>query len=310
MAESHLIHLCSDDSKDIFPDNIQNSFSNKLVQMIHFREKMSVSLTGFEFSNLLENYDRKNGRIVLFYFNQAWPPGTKENPSSQTRYGIYFNLSPRSGFYSSAEDFIGKLNLKVKVAKIKELNKRDVFFLDPFSRKCTINLYDLNIALIFRGQACKLIGLSDTNNVDMDFLVIGKNKEKDYFYTDNQKKNKLYFLESDKKRWRSDDTRGGICSFPVSLDLNNIFYIYLDILEPHINGSSYCKLLKKMNSNDFLRVGERTYHEFTNLNFQPISTQCLNILSINIKNHYNKPVKFLNGSVIITLLFKPTRYVT
>ena len=300
------LHLKSDHDLSIFKSNVPSSFTNKLAHTIHFSEHISVALKGIQYCNTFENYNSKHDRVALFDFMYLWKPHSLKNPSAQPKYGIYYNLSLKSGFYHDAPLFIERMNSKVKSARIKRLKNRNIFSYDDVTRKCNININGLGLALIIRGNAISLLGLSSLHNLDDEYVVIGKSKKNSYFLDGEEKK---YFLPDDYKRWTSNAPHGGLAPFPVELNSNAIFDIYLNVLQSSIYGSKYCKLLKTLNSRAEVRVGERIYQEFQNLTFLPLSTQTLDVLSIEIKNQHDCKVKFLQGPVILFLQIKPTRLI-
>ena len=302
-------HLASDQDMFTFPTNSPSQFTNELAHTLHFDEPMAVALKGIEYTNAFENYNSKTDKITLFDFNFKWQPKTKINPSETIRYGIYYNLSPRSGFFSRPQDFIKKINSKVKSAKIKRLNKKDIFYYDEITRKFSIKIDNLNLALIIRGNAIALFGLTSIhNNLENDFVVIGKSKLHSYFIDSEQKRK--YFLSSDHRRWVTSNAHGGTCPFEALMDSNNVFNIYLNVLQSSIFGSKYCKLLKKVNSKSGSKIGERIYLEFNDAHYLPLSTQTLRVLEVEIKNQYGVNVNFLHGSTILFLHVKPQRFLT
>ena len=304
MASCPHLYLKSDDDNGEIRVNTSSNFSNKLVEPIHFNEPMSVCLKGIEYTNSYENYNRTHDKITLFDFEYEFPPRTKVNPSSTPRYGRYYNLSLQSGFYDNIEDFVLKINRKVRSNRIKRI-KYDLIMYDSTTRKCTINVYALNLSLIIKANAISLLGLTNIrHDLTNEFVVIGNDKTKDYFKDkDGQKK---YFLDIDHRRWKSSNVNGGLCPFSVNLDTNLIMNIFLDILRSNIFGSVYSKLLKKVNSKSGSLIGERMYQEFTNHTYLPLETQCLDVICVEIKNQYGYHIK-MNGSVILFLHFRPQR---
>ena len=308
MDVSPHFHLSSDDNLSTFPSNSPSQFCNELAHTLHFNEPMAIGLKGIEYTNAFENFNSRTDKITLFDFRFKWKAHTKINPSEEDRYGIYYNLSPKSAYFSKPQDFIKKINSKLRTAKIERLNKKDLFYYDETTRKFSIKINNLDLALIIRGNAITLFGLTNIHsNLDNEYVIIGRSK-KYSFYIDSDKKRR-YFLASDYRRWNSNNVHGGSCPFDALMNTNSVFNVYLSVLKSNIFGSKYCKLLKKINSKSGSQIGERIYLDFATVNYLPLSTQTLDVLEISIKNQYMANVKFLHGSVILFLHVKPQRLV-
>lgn len=307
MPKSAHFHLKSDDDSSIFISNSPSDFSNKLPKSIHCEEPSFLALKGIQYCNSFENYNSKKDRITLFDFNYIWPPRSKRNPGDVVRYGIYYNITLRSGYYYDPIMFITRLNSKIRAARIKRLKGKELFTYDEASQKFNIAIDLLNLALIIKGNAITLLGLTSLHkNIDSDYVVIGKTKKLN-FYIDNGKKK--FYLQTDWKRWTSNSTHGGIAPFPAEMNSNAIFNVYLDCIESCIYGSGYSKLLKMLNSKVVGHVGQRVYQEFPDPIFLPLASQTLDVITVQIRNQYGSLVKFLQGPVILFLQLKPARYV-
>ena len=297
----------SDDDLEIFEGNTPSSFSNKLATPLHFNEPVSIALRGIQYNPSFENYNSKHDSIILFDFMYLWKPYTKQNPSSTDKFGIYYNISLKSGFYHDPNKFIARLNSQIKSARIKRLKGKNIFRYDESTKKFSINIDGTNLALILEGNAISIMGLTKLHRLENEYVVIGKSKKYDYFLDGKTKK---YFLPSDDRRWTSSNRHGGSAPFPAELDSNAIFNIYLEELSSGIYGSSYSKLLKTMNSKIEGLSGDHVYQEFSYPIFLPLAGQSLHVLSVQIKNQYSTLVKFLKGGPIVLFLqIKPTRLV-
>ena len=301
------LHLTSDSSQATFPANTPSSFSCQLPEKLHFTEPMCVSLDSIEFDNLIANVDQNKDKIILFDFLKAFPPGKPPNVSQETKYGFYSNISLKSGAYSNPQYICDKLNSKIRNSKIERLKKVKIFSFDETLQKFSINVDNLDISLIIRQNWISIFGLSGSQQVKRQYVIVGKSKENDYYIYNTEKR---YFLSVDTKRWTSDSTTGGTVSFPPNFKVNSILTVHLDVLSGKIFGSQYAKILKTFECRQAdIREGDRIHIPFPMQSFYSLSTQTLSVIHVSITNSFNEKPIFMKGNLVLLLSFRPKRLV-
>ena len=301
------LHLISDASQAIFPSNNPSSFSCQLPEKLHFSEPMTVCLNSIEFDNLIANVDENKDKLILFDFLKAFPPGKPPNLSDKTEYGFYSNISLKTGCFSNPHIICEKLNSKVRKTKIKRLQEVEIFSYDDTLGKFNIDVENLDISLIIRQNWISIFGLSGTQQVKRQYIVLGRSKEDDFYYFNKEKR---FFLSVDHKRWSSDSLTGGTASFPANFEINSILNVHLSELKAKIYGDGYAKILKTFESRQGnSKKGDRIHISFPTQDFRPLSSQTLSILHISITNSFDEAPIFMEGNIVLFLSFRPQRLV-
>ena len=301
------LHLISDASQATFPSNKPSSFSCQLPEKLHFSEPMCVCLNSIEFDNLIANVDENKDKIILFDFFKAFPPGKPPNVSDRTEYGFYSNISLKTGAFSNPHIICEKLNSKIRNTKIERLKGVQIFSYDDNLKKFNINVKDLNISLIIRQNWISIFGLSGSQQVKQQYVVLGRTKENDFYYFNKEKR---FFLSVDKRRWASDSLTGGLASFPANFEINSILSIHLAELKAKIYGDRYAKILKTFESRqENTMKGDRIHISFPTQDFCSLSSQTLSVLHVSVTNSFDEAPIFMEGNIVLFLSFRPQRLV-
>lgn len=300
------LHLISDHSVEIFHDNSPSNFSNQLAHGLHFREPFSVCLKGIEFTNCISNIVANFDRLILFDFEHVWPPFTGPNHTPESRYGKYFNISLKSGFYSDPIKICKKLNAKIKGTKILRISSHRVFSYDPNLKKFNIDVSGLDISLLIRRNLITIFGLSDSSTYKGEYVVLGNSKTKNYYL---KNKFKRFFLEKDERRWKSDSKSGGTAAFEANLNLNSVISVELDILSSELYGSKYTKILRTFYVDPEIKFGQRIYKEFPSQAYFQLQQTSLSIIGVKLIDYLGDQIFFSRGNVKLFLAFRPQRLV-
>lgn len=300
------IHLVSDHSIDIFHDNSPSHFTNQLAHGLHFREPSAVCLKGIEFSNSIANIVANLDRLILFDFEHFWEPLKPPNQTQEPRWGKYYNVGLKTGYYSDPLKICKKLNAKIKGTMIKRVSTTKIFSYDQNLKKFSINVSGLSVSLLIRRNLIGLFGLSDSSTYKGEFVVLGNSKTKDFYLKKNEKR---FFLEQDERRWRSDSKTGGVAAYKSNLDINSVLNVELDILCSQLYGSKYTKILRTFYLEPEIKFGQRIYKEFPSQAYFPLIQTSLTSLTVKLTDHMGDQIFFSRGNVKVFLAFRPQRLV-
>lgn len=275
--DSFSIHLLSNSSMEMFPDNTAANFNVNLPKKIILNGNWKVALTEIQYPNTFHNVTRHSSKIIFKFFNNS-SSYTKTFQISEKEYKDIHSLveAVNFGFQSqlgtSLIKYLPESN-RIKILK-KEINKA----IDPISDVVhpIINLFNESPKSVEKFDSSKLkIYFENKLALQLGFLP---------------ENNILDFDESPSTTL-------------LEHGLYEQMFVYCDIIDSQIIGHTEAQVLKIFTCQTLSEKNLIAEKEFRNLEYVNVVKKEFDTIEININTITGYSVPFNHGISILKLQF-------
>ena len=276
--DSHFyVHLPSDASLDVYPDNAIAKYTTKLPKTIDLDGRYEVGLSEIIYPTDYFNFDNrdKEFRFWIRYVVTTLNPETNEE--EEERVQVKKKRLLKSGHYKSVDDFLTNFNKQI----IDEFTDREL------PNNCVRFVKDdddrLVIVIDRPRSVSSVAGIS---------LVMSPRLQRRLGFDDQIGPVSL----SENNRIRAEN------SFELDMG-KNLMYVYSDIVSHSIVGDVSAPLLRVCNLPT--SPTERSVHlSFVDVHYKPIRKTHFESITISINTETGELMPFISGKVLITLHFR------
>ena len=277
MADSFYIHLPSDSSLDVFPDNTISRFTTKLAKPVDLDGPYEVGLSEIIYPTDYYNVDNREEN---YYF------GVKQIifiDDDETTQESYFIKSPiTSNLYYDRDEFLDGVNRQIDEAITKRrIPARIRLTLDSSGRVC-INITRFGPPL----TVVPHLGTTATM----------------FFELSEQFCKRLGFDEAVSMMVDSEGTLRAKHRFDLHMG-KNLMYVYSDVVSHCLVGNVSVPLLRACNLHPPSTNG--TIHlSFPDVHYKPVQKSQFDTIDILINTEEGQKMPFISGKVLVTLHFR------
>ena len=214
------------------------------------------------------------------------------------RYGKLYDLKIPAGYYDNPVLLCDYLNDLIEKLNIDKLKSKQLFQYNKITKKFTIDVKDLYITLIIKGQLIDLLGLELRVYKEYQASFLGLPKEKTFYMYDG----KIRYFKNQEIEWQTDSLDGGTCPFVSQMVTVSSFLIYTNIISDVIMGNNYAKCLRNCAIDG--QPGTRVVKVFQKRMYLPVGLSNIHAISITINDFQGRPMNFLEGNVSVVLHFR------
>ena len=290
MDDDFYVQLISTDSLGTFKDNSASHFTNILPHQLEFNDdgRWSVAVTEVNYTSSFYNVTKSCG-FALFDFDYFW--------SGKNLYGRMYDCLLPPGYYDDPSILCQLLNDLVDALQIKKLENKKLFVYDKYAKKFSLDVQNLFICMICKGQLIDILGLEMRHYVKYQAAFIGMSKDPEYFV----KNGKKLFFKNKEIHWTSD-APGGRAPFVSQMLTINSFLISSNIVRDTIFGSTFSNVMRTCPIDG--PQGSRIVKEFSKRMYLPVKASTIQYVTISISDYLGNPIDFLEGNFAVVLHFK------
>ena len=290
MDDDFYVQLISTDSLGTFKDNSASHFTNILPHQLEFNDdgRWSVAVTKVNYTSSFYNVTKSCG-FALFDFDYFW--------SGKNLYGRMYDCLLPPGYYDDPSILCQLLNDLVDALQIKKLENKKLFVYDKYAKKFSLDVQNLFICMICKGQLIDILGLEMRHYVKYQAAFIGMSKDPEYFV----KNGKKLFFKNKEIHWTSD-APGGRAPFVSQMLTINSFLISSNIVRDTIFGSTFSNVMRTCPIDG--PQGSRIVKEFSKRMYLPVKASTIQYVTISISDYLGNPIDFLEGNFAVVLHFK------
>ena len=308
MASFKYVNLISTDTTN-FPDNTNSSFGNSLADALDFPPNTHVALQEISFVPCFYNIEPKNNDLMMF-LRQLPARVDPENPPPHKLWGQWAQVRLIPGYYPTIDDLLKMINKCIQGMEnaLKDLKDAKVFSYDPVSMKIKYDFDKLVFSLAIRGALLNLLGAEAEKNITnrREWAVIGYGKDKLFYevpvdpHKPDGPKEKRYYADS-RLSWPA--SLKDSFAYVAQLRTFNSIYIFTDLTESQVFGSTYADILRTISINKIQKHAEIVY-ECENLHFLKLKKRFIKTIQVLIRDMHGNPMLFRQGSVRLKLVFR------
>ena len=305
--EYRYLDLISTDTKN-HSGNTNSRFGNSLPQTLEFPQNTQVALQEIGYSPSFYNIELKNNDLLLYIRSLLVPPNSSKNPTPNEFWGQYAQVRLEAGFYKDLPSLIKHVNerIRAKGEVCKGLSKSTIFSYNDVNKKISFDFGALECSLIISGRLLYLFGI-DLRETDLhkEWVAIGLGKKGKYYEVDDPTspdlpKVKRYYVDPDKE-WNPNPK--GTFGHVAQLRSFSSLYIFSDIVQSQIFGSTYADLLRSISINTS-QFDVEVVHECRMLHFLDLRKRFIKDINVIIQDIHGSPILFRQGGIPIRLVFK------
>ena len=276
MSESHFyVHLPSDSSLTVYPDNAIAKYTTKLPKTIELDGQYEVGLSELIYPTHYFNFDNreKTYKFWIRYLVKKVNPETNEEEDVED---VKKKRLVRSGHYKSVHDFLAKFNKQITDEFTdKELPNDCIRFVKDDDR--------LVLMVNSPRSASSVAGISFAMSPQLA-VRLGYDEQVDPVPLSNN------------NRIRAKN------SFELDMG-KNLMFVYSDIVSHSIVGDVSAPLLRVCNLPT--APTERSIHlSFTDVHYKPVHKTHFESIAVSINTEEGMLMPFQSGKLLITLHFR------
>ena len=277
MADSFYIHLPSDSSLDVFPDNTISRFTTKLAKPVDLDGPYEVGLSEIIYPTNYYNIDNRS-KTYKFWIRCI----TKTvNPETQEEVSVEENRKKRllrSGNYRNLDEFLTSFH--------KQIN-------------------DVLVENNLPASSVRFVKEDDDGKI---MLVVNRPRDRTsmdglYFMMSPQLSSRLGYEDQIISTSLFETHR---CSSKNNFELNmgkNLMYVYSDIISHCLVGDVSAPLLRASNL-PVSTVTGAIHLSFPDVHYKPVQKSQFDTIDIHINSDEGLNMSFLSGKVLVTLHFR------
>lgn len=273
-ASQFYIHLPSDSSLNVYPNNTIAKFSTKLANTVVLDGQYEVGLSEIIYPIDYANIDNRD-KSYKFWIKRVVKIVDPETQKESFVEEIRKKRLVKTGNYSTIDEFLDSFNHLIA---------------DEFSEN---NLQ--NNLRFTKGEDDQLILICnrprDRSSMDGAFFMMSPHLSERLGY--DSEATSISLFETYRLRSRNFELNMG----------KNIMYIYCDVISHSLVGDVSAPLLRACNLQQSAK--SRTFHlSFPDVHYKPVQKCQFDTIDISINTEQGNPMPFQSGKVLITLHFR------
>ena len=278
-GSDHYITVLSNYDKDIFPQNKNNDFQNRMANGIPCGDGSKIALIELSFEHNFRMKPRKNCSFEIFDFLHH----------SEQGWGQYTEIHLSEELINNSLDLVLLLNDYIYqiVPRLKE-KKREIFFLGK-NKHIWMNFQpDDYIMILLKEAILPLVGAID-RVIPRAAIAIGLSKEKNGYTYNGDKRQ--FAPQCSKAAYKSQCTSTDYFIHRPEIDLIKDFLVLSNAVAPSNVASSLTQLLAVVNVPENT-AGHRTVASFAAAPFYiPVNVSTLSNVRIRLDSFDGKPIE-------------------
>lgn len=277
MSESHFyVHLPSDSSLGVYPDNAIAKYTTKLSKTIELDGQYEVGLSEIIYPTNYFNFDNRD-KVYKFWIRYLVKKVNPETNEEEDVEEVRKKRLVKSGHYKSVEDFLANFNKQIT----------DEFTDKELPNNCIRFTKDDDDRLVLMVNSPRSVSIVAGISFAMSPQLV-----KRLGYDEQVDPTPL----SENRRIRAKN------SFELDMG-KNLMYVYSDIVSHGIVGDVSAPLLRVCNLPTSPTV--RSIHlSFIDVHYKPVHKTHFESIAVSINTETGELMPFQSGKVLITLHFR------
>ena len=278
MANDKYITVLSNYDMDLFPQNKNNHFRNRMISDIPAGDGSQIALIECSYQHDFRLRPRKNCSFVIFDFLE----GEEKN------YGKYTEVQLQEDSVNNSLDLALLLNdyIYKHVPRLKE-KRRTIFSVGQNHHIWMDFLPSDYITIILKGSLLPLIGALD-KYVPHGAIVIGRTKLKDHY--EYEGKDRKFSPECSQRKWVSQCEKTDFFAHRPHIDLIQDFLVLSNLVKPSNVASSLTSLMRVVTVEPGT-AGNRVVANFGACPaYQNLSVSNINCVEVRLVSFQGEPI--------------------